>query len=222
MTSPPDVSLILASTSPRRRQLITLFGLPFQTLTIDTDETPLPDESPAEMVERLALAKAHAGQVLYPEALVVAADTAVAVDSQWLGKPADARDATRMLRLLRGRAHVVYSGLAIAEGERIRLRVVTTRVIMRAYSDDEIAAYIATGDPFDKAAAYGAQHPLFKPVAAVRGCFANVMGLPLCVLASQLEEFGHRVAPLECFAHPEHACAVPSVLGLDSQIITEE
>ena len=217
----PPVPLILASTSPRRRELVTLFGLPFQTVSIDTDETPLPDEAPAALVERLALAKANAGRAVFPEALILAADTAVVFESHLLGKPVDASDATRMLTLLRGRPHVVYSGIAIVRGERARSRVVTTTVWMRDYADQEIAAYVATGDPLDKAAAYGVQHPVFRPVARVQGCFANVMGLALCLLTPAIEEFGYRVSPLGCFAHPEHACAVPSALGLDTRLIAD-
>lgn len=209
------MEFILASTSPRRRELVTLLGIPFRALSLDVDETRLPDESPAAMVERLALAKARAGQKEFPDALIIAADTTVAFESHLLGKPRDADEATRMLKLLRGQAHVVYSGLAIVENKHEWARVVTTTVWMRDYSDDEIAAYVASGNPFDKAAAYAVQHDRFKPVARVEGCFANVMGLPLCLLAEALNEFGQPArTSIGCVAHPERECSIPRLLNV--------
>ena len=183
-------SLILASTSPRRRELVALLGLPFQFASVDVDESAQPHESPEELVRRLSHAKAQSGVRQYRDAIVVAADTVVALDDSILGKPSDAADAVRMLQLLRGRAHVVYTGLAIARVQREAQHIATTTVWLRDYSDAEIAAYVATGDPLDKAAAYAIQHSAFHPVARIEGCYSNVMGLPLCRLYLSLKEFG--------------------------------
>ena len=160
-----NVPLILASTSPRRRELITLFGLELNFLSADIDEAPIPGEEPDELVWRLSRAKAAiAVRRSVPDAIIIGADTDVAIDGAILGKPADAADATRMLKLLRGRAHVVYSGVTVAQGARQVTQIVKTTVFMRDYSDAEIAGYVATGDPLDKAAAYAIQHDTFHPV----------------------------------------------------------
>ncbi|MBI4790484.1 MAG: septum formation protein Maf [Chloroflexi bacterium] len=182
--------LILASTSPRRRELVALLGLPFQFAAVDVDEAPRANESAEEMVRRLAIAKARSGSSQHPGAIVVAADTIVALDHSILGKPDDAGDAIRMLKRLRARPHIVYTGLVLADGTREHLQIATTTVWMRDYSDAEIAAYVDTGDPLDKAAAYAIQHPAFHPVARIEGCYSNVMGLPLCRLYLALREFG--------------------------------
>ncbi len=184
--------LILASTSPRRRELITQFGLQFESISVDVDETAQENELPEALVTRLARAKVRSGiaNAGRPDAIVVAADTVVALDNQILGKPCDPEDAVRMLRALRGRAHVVHSGIAVAQGEREVMQMAQTIVWMRDYSDEEIAAYVATGDPLDKAAAYAIQHPEFHPVARIEGCYANVMGLPLCRVYLGLKAFG--------------------------------
>ncbi len=187
-----DHRLILASTSPRRRELVTQFGLPFESISVDVDESAHANEAPEVLVTRLARAKvrsgvANAGQ---SDALVVAADTVVALDDQILGKPCDPEDAVRMLQMLRGRAHVVHSGIAVAQGTREVMQTAQTIVWMRDYTDAEIAAYVASGDPLDKAAAYAIQHPAFHPVARIEGCYANVMGLPLCRVYRGLQQFG--------------------------------
>ncbi|HMN26813.1 MAG TPA: Maf family protein [Caldilineaceae bacterium] len=188
--------LVLASASPRRQQFLRDLGLNVQLLPADIDETPLSLEAPRQLAWRLAAAKARAsaarlGQLGSP-ALVIAADTVVALGDQVLGKPADAAEAFAMLATLRGRVHEVHSGVSLYEPGRDvqRTRVNTTRVEMRAYSDAEIAAYIATGDPFDKAGAYAIQHRLFAPVAAVQGCISGVIGLPLADLRDLLASFG--------------------------------
>lgn len=187
-----DRHLILASTSPRRRELITQFGLPFESISVDVDESAHDNESPQALVTRLARAKVRSGVAIARkgDAIVVAADTVVALDEQILGKPCDPDDASRMLRLLRGRAHVVHSGIAVAQGTREVMQTAQTIVWMRDYSDSEIAAYVATGDPLDKAAAYAIQHSAFHPVARIEGCYANVMGLPLCRVCLGLLQFG--------------------------------
>ncbi len=215
-------SLILASTSPRRRELVILFDRAFTFLSADVDESPRGGEPPDELVSRLSRAKAEAcpersrriGARQFPDSLVVAADTVVALDDTILGKPKDSADAARMLRLLRSRAHVVYSGLTVTRGTRQLTQVATTTVWMRDYADAEIAAYIATGDPLDKAAAYAIQYDAFRPVARIDGCHANVMGLPLCHLFRALREFGIDVNEPDraCQAHLQIVCPVARVI----------
>ncbi len=195
-----DTPLVLASASPRRRELITLFGLEFQLIAADVDESPRDGESPIDLVHRLSRAKAELGTRDHPGAIVVAADTDVSLDGAILGKPRDAADATRMLGRLRGRAHTVYSGVTIAQGARRITQVAQTIVWMRDYADAEIAAYVATGDPLDKAAAYAIQNGAFRPVARIDGCHANVMGLPLCHVYRALKAFGVAID------EPDRAC----------------
>lgn len=194
--------LILASTSPRRRELVTLFGLDFNFVSAHIDESARLGERPAELVGRLSRAKAAIGvqNSKSPGAIIVGADTVVSLDGAVLGKPTDAADASRMLHLLRGRAHTVYSGITVAQGARQITQIATTTVWMRDYADAEIAVYVATGDPLDKAAAYAIQHRAFHPVARIDGCHANVMGLPLCHLFCALKAFGIAVN------EPDRAC----------------
>jgi septum formation protein len=190
--------ILLASNSPRRRELLSLGGWSFQVVSGEVDERPLPSESSREYVVRLAEEKAKAGAVFGVAGdLVVAADTAV-VDHEngaelILGKPQDALEAESMLRWLRGRVHRVYTGVAILKVDEgvITSEVCCTAVPLRQYSDGEIGAYIATGDPMDKAGAYAIQHPEFKPVENLQGCYANVMGLPLCHLTGMLISLGY-------------------------------
>jgi len=181
---------LLASGSPRRRELFALFGWPFDVASADVDESPHDGETPALMVLRLAQAKALATSRVMTDGIVIAADTTVSLDGIALGKPRDHADADRMLRALRGRTHQVHTAIALIDVSRhasqTRSDLATTDVPMRDYSDDEIAAYIASGDPLDKAGAYAIQHEGFHPVAGLRGCFANVMGLPLCHLTRSL------------------------------------
>ncbi len=191
---------VLASTSPRRRELIKLFGLEFKFVSVEVDESPRVSESARELVERLSYAKAEQAAKENQGALVIAADTVVALDDEILGKPIDLRDAERMLKLLRGRDHTVYSGLTAIRGNRQWTQIAPTTVRMRDYTDAEIAAYVASSDPLDKAAAYAIQHDSFHPVAQIDGCQANVMGLPLCHLYLALLEFGVAVNA------PDRAC----------------
>ncbi len=214
--------LVLASNSPRRRQLIALGGWAFRVAPADIDETPLPAEAPRDYVARLALGKA---QALLPKAAqdetIVAADTTVADGMEILGKPVDAADARRMLRQLCGRTHQVYTAVAVvpAASRASRVEVCATDVPMRAYSDLEIEQYIASGDPFDKAGAYAIQHSGFRPVTGLAGCYANVMGLPLCHLTRLLRQVGIQPAsdvPARCQAVVEYACPVfVEILGAD-------
>jgi MAF protein len=181
---------LLASGSPRRRELFALLHWPFDVASADVDESPHDGETPVEMVLRLAQAKALATSRVMTKGIVIAADTTVSLDGVALGKPRDHADADRMLRALRGRTHQVHTAVALMDVSRLTGQILsdlaTTDVPMRDYADDEIAAYIASGDPLDKAGAYAIQHEGFHPVAELRGCFANVMGLPLCHLTRSL------------------------------------
>ena len=175
-------------------------GVPFTVHVADIDERNGAGESPQALVARLSREKAHAvracaahdGAVAarYPDAAVIGADTIVTLDGQLLGKPAGPGDATAMLRRLRDRPHQVYSGVTVCPPRPAAPRtvVVGSTVWMRSYGDDEIAAYVASGDPLDKAGAYAIQNAAFHPVARLQGCYASVMGLPLCALTDLLAE----------------------------------
>jgi septum formation protein len=195
--------LLLASGSPRRKDLLQLLGLPFIVQPSDADEQSLPSESASEMVVRLSCAKA---QALLPHArgrLVLAADTTVAFHGTVLGKPIDRQDAELMLGQLRGRTHTVFSGITLLDsvsGET-RTELVESRVVMRRYTNEEIAGYVATGDPLDKAGSYAIQYAGFRPVARITGCYANVMGLPLCHVYCLLRDLD--LAPAQ---PPQRSC----------------
>jgi nucleoside triphosphate pyrophosphatase len=184
--------LILASNSPRRRQLLTLTGLPFVVSAADVDESEFPQgEAPANYVLRLAETKARAIQA-EADQIVLAADTTVVDGQDILGKPQDDAEAIAMLTRLRGHVHQVYTGIALLrQGDGLLLKdLCVTDVPMRDYTDDEIHDYAATGDSLDKAGAYAIQHPDFHPVAQMDGCFASVMGLPVCHVLRQMRRMG--------------------------------
>jgi MAF protein len=183
--------LILASNSPRRRQLIALTRLSFTVSAANVDESTQANESPADYVLRLAETKARAIKA-DADQLILAADTTVVDGIEILGKPADEAEAVAMLTRLRGHTHQVYTGVALlrASDGLLLKRLCVTDVPMRDYSDEEIQAYVATGDPLDKAGAYAIQHPEFHPVARMEGCYASVMGLPLCDVVRMLHEMG--------------------------------
>jgi septum formation protein len=175
--------LILASGSPRRRRLLVCLGIPFRVVvpTVDEDAPSLAAVTPEHMAEVLAKAKALS-VAQQSEGLVLAADTLVVDGDTVLGKPRDTAQATAMLRRLRDREHRVITGLALVDAARPNLGLVdhvTTAVQMRPYGKDEIEAYIARGEPFDKAGAYAIQDEAFHPVASYDGCYCNVVGLPL-------------------------------------------
>jgi septum formation protein len=206
--------IILASGSPRRRELLGLTGLAFTLAKADIDETPQPGEAAAEYTLRLSREKAHAVRAtITDDALILAADTTVADADTILGKPADADEARAMLRRLRGRVHQVHTALTLidtASGRDVSETAVTN-VPMRDYSDDEIEAYIASGDPFDKAGGYAIQNAGFHPVTALSGCYANVVGLPLCHLIRALRAFGITLGkdvPQRCQQHHDYVCDV--------------
>jgi nucleoside triphosphate pyrophosphatase len=173
--------LILASNSPRRRQLLFLAGWQFSTSAANVDESEFSNESPSDYVLRLAETKARAIQV-DPDQIILAADTTVVDGIDILGKPIDNAEAIAMLTRLRGHTHQVYTGIALLRpSDGLLLKdLCVTDVPMRDYSDEEIRAYVATGDPLDKAGAYAIQHPEFHPVGNLDGCYASVMGLPMC------------------------------------------
>jgi len=193
--------LLLASASPRRRQILALLGLPFTVGISPADEEVAQEQyrGPGEgLAVWLAEHKARAALTL-PEAagrLVITADTTVLLDGEVLGKPRDEAHARELLRSLRGRWHHVVTGVAVSSLTDGTLQIhsasCTTPVLMRPYRGEEITSYIASGDPLDKAGAYGIQHPQFQPTERINGCYLNVVGLPLCVLVDLLAEFNVR------------------------------
>jgi len=181
--------LVLASGSPRRRQLLETIGLRFVAIPPDIDETPRPDEDPRGYVERLAREKAEAVRAS-PDDVVVAADTTVAFAGHILGKPVDAADARRMLLLLSDQTHDVHTGVAVRAGGRTATRVVTTFVTMVTISESDIAWYVGIGEPLDKAGGYALQGAGGLLVRSVEGSSSNVVGLPLAELAELLAAAG--------------------------------
>jgi len=186
-------SLVLASASPRRRDLLSRLGIPFQVLPSDLAEDATHDGGrPERVAHRLAAAKARAVSAQMSTATVLAADTVVAHRGAILGKPHDAAEAQAMLRALRGRTHRVVTAVAVLPAGRRRPLVdhTVTCVTMRPYTDEEIAASIAQGDPFDKAGAYAIQDAILRPVASYEGCYCNVVGLPLWMAIRLLSRAG--------------------------------
>ena len=192
MSAPP---LVLASASPRRRELLAALGLPFEVVPSGTDESG-EDGDAARLARTLALRKARAVAAGRREAAVIGADTIVALGARRLGKPRDAAEARAMLEALRGRAHEVVTGVAVVLGGREAARSERAAVTMRDYGDGEIARFVAGGGPFDKAGGYAVQDERFRPAAAVEGCRCAVIGLPLGLLRAMLRE----VAGLETAA----------------------
>jgi MAF protein len=224
--------LVLASNSPRRRELLALGGWMFNTLPAEVDESQRPGEAPGTYVLRLAESKARTcaaspknrGTMSTHEDLtILAADTAVVDGKAILGKPKDMAEAVEMLRQLRSRTHQVYSGIAVmrmADGN-LGTDLCVTDVPMRAYSDEEIDTYVATGDPLDKAGAYAIQHPKFHPVETISGCYASVMGLPLCHLTRTLRKLD--IAPktdisAECQSSLNYTCPISAAVLRGEQV----
>jgi septum formation protein len=207
--------LVLASGSPRRRELLRLLGLPFEITEPSAEEGEIRGGDVSRQATALAQAKALSVADQHPGAVIVAADTLVVLRGVVMGKPADAASARGMLEALRGQEHLVISGLAVVHPDDARpsVQAVETRVRMRKYGDDEIAAYITRGEPFDKAGAYAIQDQVFQPVERIEGCYANVMGLPLCHLFKILSraDFPGLVRPVSaCQKFTGHACTVAS------------
>jgi septum formation protein len=171
--------LILASTSPRRRELLTQAGFTFDILPADIDETQLPNEDPVAYVQRLALQKAQAIHALHPHDIVIGADTTVVLDGQTLGKPADTADAERILMSLSGKVHQVHTGVAVITNDTMQQHVETTSVFFSTIPEVDLKHYLSTGDSLDKAGAYGIQGYAARWITRIEGDFFNVMGLPI-------------------------------------------
>jgi septum formation protein len=184
--------VILASASPRRRELLARLSWPFTIIPADIEELHHPGEAPLAYVMRLAHTKAAHIAQRFPDALVLGADTVVVLDQQIMGKPDNAEHARQMLTQLSGRQHTVMTGLALLQHCRqlVSLDSVSTRVRFRSLSPHEIAQYIATGEPFDKAGAYAVQGQAAAFVAAMEGCYTNVVGLPLQRTVALLQAAG--------------------------------
>ena len=193
--------LVLASASPRRRELLTQAGYVFEVHPAHIPEDPYPDEDPIAYVTRLAREKAEAvfaeltktgasdKRASAPPQVVLGADTTVTLDDHILGKPEDAADAARMLRLLSGRTHRVITGVALVTATRTQAAAEVTAVTFLALSDKEIAAYIATGEPMDKAGAYAIQGYAARWIPRIEGCYFNVVGLPIALVSTLIESF---------------------------------
>jgi septum formation protein len=182
------VRLILASASPRRADLLRAAGIEFDAQPADVDESVGDEEAPADYVQRLARTKADVVAARFPGRVVLGADTAVVVDGHVLGKPSDAADAARMLRLLSGRAHEVLTGVCVTDGSSPLVEVACTLVEFAPLSAEDIAWYVSTGEPMDKAGAYGVQGRASRFVTAVHGSYSNVVGLPVELVSDMLKQ----------------------------------
>lgn len=187
-----SIKVILASGSPRRRQLLDLIGIEHEVSPSNIDEKMRPRETPRRYAERLAREKASAVATRNPETLTIAADTIVVVNRRVLEKPLDDDDARRMLSMLSGREHTVITAVAVARGRKLRSAVEEVKVKFRRLREDEIDAYVATGEPMDKAGAYGIQGYGATIVECVDGDYFAVMGLPLARLVMLMRDLGVR------------------------------
>ncbi len=193
---------VLASASPRRRDLLAALGLDFVVRPTDVEESS-EEPDPQRRASQLALRKARAAAAAHPSAPVIAADTIVVLDGRVLGKPDGADEAAAMLGALRGRSHEVVSAVAVASEGRDAVEAATTAVTMRDYGDEEIRRFIARGEPFDKAGGYAVQDAEFAPAASVDGCLCAVIGLPLWTVRGLLA----RVACIEAAPPAIERCA---------------
>lgn len=185
------MNIVLASASPRRQELLKRIGLPFSIQIPDIDESSVSGLPPHELVETLSQKKsAEAIRHCSPEDLVIAADTVVVLDGRILGKPANEKEAFSMLSLLSGRTHEVYTGVTVRKGTHFQSIHEISSVCFRPLSEEEILQYIATGEPMDKAGAYGIQGYGALLVSGLQGDYFNVMGLPICRLGQVLCSFG--------------------------------
>ena len=184
--------VVLASASPRRRDLLDLIGIAHEVRPANIDETMRPRETPRRYAERLAREKASAIATRDPDLITIGADTVVVINRKVLGKPADATDAARMLRMLSGREHTVITAVAVSRGRKLRSAIEEVRVKFRRLRNDEIDAYIAMGEPMDKAGAYGIQGYGATIVERIEGDYFAVMGLPLVRLVGLMRDVGVR------------------------------
>lgn len=182
--------LILASASPRRRELLTQVGLSFKVVPAHIDESRRAGESPTAYVERLAIEKAQAIHMIHPDAVVLGADTTVEIDGHALEKPLDRADAKRMLRALSGRTHHVHTGVAVVSAAGYRTHLETTSVTFDEIDEAALEHYLATAEPYDKAGAYGIQGYAARWIPRIEGDYFNVMGLPLAATVRLLRELG--------------------------------
>ena len=210
--------ILLASNSPRRKELIALGNWTFTVSVSDVDESERAGEPPADYVLRLAESKARvAAKSAQADQIIAAADTTVVDTNKILGKPRDKADAVQILKRLRGHKHQVYTGLAVlkmSDGRLIK-ELCVTDVPMRNYSNEEIDAYVQTGDPLDKAGAYAIQHPQFQPVENLSGCYASVMGLPMCHLVRALQKLDvtpNSNVPANCQNYLHYQCPVSQLI----------
>ncbi|HWS24864.1 MAG TPA: Maf family protein [Anaerolineales bacterium] len=188
-----NLKIILASTSPRRKELLGLITDHFEIESADVNESVHLNEMPWNYVRRLALEKALKVAKRHGEdVIVLGSDTTVVLDDEIIGKPIDSQDAWRILSSLKGRYHQVYTGVAAVNNATtsVTSRVIRTDVPMRAYSNEELNAYIASGDPMDKAGAYGIQNSDFVAKQELVGCYASVMGFPICAVQSIVQAAG--------------------------------
>ncbi|WP_339059925.1 Maf family protein [Tepidibacillus marianensis] len=183
--------IILASSSPRRKELLQLVGIPFQVHASHVDEEVDQNLSPEEIVEELAQRKAEDVSLSYNHELIIGSDTIVVLDQRILGKPKDSQEAFFMLKELQGRAHWVYSGVAVVDSytRKVMVSHQKTKVWMRSLSDEEIQAYIATKEPLDKAGSYGIQGIGAILIERIEGDYFNIVGLPLVLLQHMLQNF---------------------------------
>jgi len=184
------VRLILASSSPRRSELLAAAGLHFVVDAADVDETPLDRETPADCVARLAISKARTVLSRHPGDVVLGADTTVVVDGEMFAKPVDDAEATSMLRRLSGRTHEVLTGVALVTADRERTALERTVVAVAPLSDDEVAWYVGSGEPRDRAGAYAIQGLASRFIQRVEGSYPNVVGLPVAAVLQLLKEMG--------------------------------
>ena len=187
-------NIVLASASPRRRELLSLVFGSFSVIPSEFDESTVPSElAPAEHVVHSALMKARDVATAHSEALVIGADTIVVIDGNILGKPANSADAARMLKKLSGKTHQVHTGVAVVQGLMERSGAECTDVTFRELSPETISRYVATGEPLDKAGAYAIQGKGAVLIKCIRGCYPNVVGLPIYRLTVLLADFGIEV-----------------------------
>ncbi len=192
-----NVLLVLASKSPRRRELLRNAGFDFVVRTADVEEIPMAGEAPVDYVRRLAESKARAVPAS-PDEIVLGADTIVVLDGHILEKPVDAADAARMVRMLSGRKHQVFTGICMRRGARVIVDHALTEVQFAELTDDEIAAYAASGEPMDKAGAYAIQGIASRMVTGIAGCHFNIVGLPVSLVYRHWKELTKQEFTKQC------------------------